>query len=168
MIKNICTKIFSGVLVVSIFAVQAQTVWAAAWNGIVPLKTSREDVEKTLGAPIHRGEGEYGTMKFKVLGGTVTVAFIDAKFVSAKNLPKDTIGKVRQIVLNHESSSETPESMKLDGKSNFKKEENGNVVVYKNVKDGIMYTFIDGALKTTYYVPSSAEISKNGGKYWIF
>ncbi len=168
MIKNICTKIFFAVLLVTVFAVQSQTVLGAAWNGIVPLKTSREEVEKTLGAPIHRENSEYGIMKFKVLGGTVAVAFIDEKFVATKRLPKDAVGKVRQIVLNHETSSETPESMKLDEKSNFKKEENGNVTIYKNAKDGIMYTFIDGKLKTTYYVPSSAEISKNGGKYWIF
>jgi hypothetical protein len=145
----------------------AHSAFAAVWNGIVPLKTSREEVGKILGAPIETPKEENAPLRFKVLGGTVTIAFVDEKFATKNKLPKEVVGKVRQIVLQHENSSATPESMGLDKKRDFVKNVNRKVMVYSNEKDGVMYTFIDGTLKTTYYVASAAQISKSD-KYWVF
>jgi hypothetical protein len=57
---------------------------AAAWNGIEPLKTRRDEVVKLLGAPI--GESPDGVMRFNVMGGSVQVSFVNDKFVTAKKL----------------------------------------------------------------------------------
>lgn len=166
MIKFVSTKIVFVLLFVILFAVQSQISQAASWNGITPLKTSREEVEKILGAPV---ESQEDILKFKVMGGIVTVAFVDEKFVTINKLPKETLGKVRQIVLQHENSTATPEDMKLNGKSGFIKEEQGTkVTIYRNEKDGITYTFIDGTLKTSYYVASASQLPRGGEKYWVF
>ena len=161
------TKIVFVFLFTLLFALQSQISMAADWNGITPLKTSREEVEKILGTPLESQQGDNGILRFNVMGGVVTVAFVDEKFAASNKLPKEVVGKVRQIVLQHENSSTTPEDLKLEGNSDFAKEENGKVAIYKNEKDGVIYTFIDGTLKTTYYVAAASKMSK-GGKYWIF
>lgn len=150
------------IVFVCLFVLLLQTAQAASWNGITPLRTSREEVEKILGAPV---SSQDGILQFKVMGGIVTVAFIDEKFVTINKLPKETLGKVRQIVLQHENSNATPEDMKLEApKSNFIKEQQGTkVTIYRNEKDGVTYTFIDGTLKTTYYVATASQLK--GGKY---
>lgn len=166
MIKFFRTKIVFVFMFALLFAMQTQISMAAVWNGIKPLNTSREEVEKILGAPLNAQDGN-NPLQFKVMGGIVTIAFVDDKFAATNKLPKEVVGKVRQIVLQHESASTTPEDLKLEGKPDFVKEQNGKVTVYRNEKDGIMYTFIDGTLKTSYYVASASQISRSSGKYWI-
>lgn len=138
----------------------SQTVTAASWNNIEPLKSRRADVERALGRPLREQPGETGILHFKVAGGMVTVAFIDARFVAAKKLFPELEGTVRQIVLQHENSSDTPESLGLIGKSSFTREDNKGVSVFRNLKDGIVYTFVGGKLKTTYYTPSTEQWAK--------
>jgi hypothetical protein len=100
-------------------------------------------------------------LHFKVAGGIVTVAFVDARFVEKKRLSSDLEGTVRQVVLQHDNSSDTPESMGLAEKSDFKRDDGaGGVTKYTNLKEGIVYTFIGGRLKTTYFTPSSDQWSK--------
>jgi hypothetical protein len=49
----------------------------------------------------------------------------------------------------------------LTTNSNFKHDDGpGNVAKYTNLKDGIVYTFVGGKLKTTYFTPSSAQWSR--------
>jgi hypothetical protein len=129
---------------------------AASWNGIEPLKSRRADVERILGKPLKDQPGQSGTLRFKVMGGTVTVVFIDARFVATKKLSPEFEGTVRQIVLQHENSSDTPESMNLSDKK-FKREEGQGIIKYSNLKEGIVYTFVGGRLKTSYFTPSSEE-----------
>ena len=47
-----------------------QTIKAKEWNGIVPLKSSREDVEKLLGKPDENGgykiKGQYGFIRYSL------------------------------------------------------------------------------------------------------
>lgn len=136
----------------------SQSAWAASWNNIEPLKSRRADVEKILGQPVKDQPGENGVLHFKVAGGMVTIAFVDARFVTAKRLAPDLEGTVRQVVLQHENSSDTPESMGLTSKSDFKRDDGaGGVTKYTNLKEGIVYTFIGGKLKTTYFTPSSDQ-----------
>jgi hypothetical protein len=165
--NNLQSRLTVAASVLFVILLLVQVNKAASWNGIVPLKSSRADVERILGAPLKAQEGDDGPMQFKVLGGIVTVGFVSPKFAETKGLSKESIGKVLQIVLQHESSSETPESMKLGEKKDFAREEQSGNVIYRNEKDGIMYTFINGTLKTTYYVPALSQLSK-GGKYSIF
>ena len=133
------------------------TIGAASWNSIEPLKSRRADVERALGRPIQDLPGETGTLRFKVAGGMVTVAFIDAKFIATKKISEDLEGTVKQIVLQHDSASDTPESLGLIGNEKFEREDKQSVSVFRNVKDGVVYTFINGKLKTTYYTPSTDQ-----------
>ncbi len=142
------------------FVLCGQLVSAANWNGIEPLKSRRADVERVLGQPLKDQPGTNGTLHFKVAGGNVTIAFVDAKFVTAKRLSPDLEGTVRQVVLQHENSSDTPESMGLAEKSDFKRDEGQGVTKFTNLKEGIVYTFMGGRLKTTYFTPSNDQWSR--------
>jgi hypothetical protein len=138
----------------------SQSVMAEGWNGIEPLKSRRADVERILGKPIQDQPGQDGTLHFNVMGGKVTVMFVNARFVETKKLSPDLEGTVLQIVLQHERSSETPESMLLTGNSRFEREDTQGGTIFRNQKDGIAYTFFNGRLKTTRYSASATQLGK--------
>ncbi|MFN2455829.1 MAG: hypothetical protein ABR577_16590 [Pyrinomonadaceae bacterium] len=155
------------VLFVIIFALAdfAGIAKAAAWNNLEPFKSRRADVERALGQPLGNTSGENAALKFKVAGGIITVAFVDAKFVEAKHLAPEIEGTIKEIILQHDNSSITPESLDLSHKSEFKRDEmrgkaTAGSAVYRNPKDGIAYTFIGGRLKTTYYTPSVEQTAR--------
>ena len=149
-----------GLALTASLVVLSQSAMAMDWNGIEPLKSRRADVERILGKPVTGQPGQDGTLHFKVMGGKVTVAFVNARFVETKKLSPELEGTVLQIVLQHENSSETPDSMRLVGNSNFEREEGQGVTIFRNLKDGITYTFFQGRLKTTRYSPSSRQLGK--------
>jgi hypothetical protein len=134
------------------------TAKARSWNGIEPLKSRRADVVQNLGAPISDTPG--GPLTFKVLGGTVSISFVDEKFVRSKKLRPEIAGTVLQIILQHENSSDTPESMNLLKNRDFKREETKGALIFRNLKDGIVYTFLSGKLRTTRYTFSENQISR--------
>lgn len=139
----------------------SQFVQAASWSGIEPLKSRRADVERILGKPVADKPGNNGMLQFNVAGGVVTVAFIDARFVTAKKLQPELEGTVRQVLLQHTNSNETPESLNITKNSNFERQDGtGGMAVYRNLKDGIAYTFMSGKLKHTYFTPSQEEWTK--------
>jgi hypothetical protein len=151
----------SASLAFAFLVILSSTAMAMDWNGIEPLKSRRADVERILGQPLPPGQaGQDGTLHFKVMGGKVTVTFVNAHFVTSKKLSPDVEGTVLQIVLQHESSSETPESMGLVGNSNFEREDTQGGIIFRNLRDGIAYTFFQGKLKTTRYSPSSKQLGK--------
>ena len=147
-------------LVLAVFAF-AGIAQATTWNGIEPLKSTRADVERALGKPIEDDAADApSSLRFRVAGGIVTVAFVDKKFVENKKLNAALEGTVLQIILQHETATDTPDTLKLNGKSEFVKESGGNTTTYRNVKDGIYYTFIENRLRTTRYSPSAGELKK--------
>lgn len=131
---------------------------AATWKGLEPFVSKRADVERAMGKPT--SEGINGTLNFAVMGGTVSVSFVDAKFVHAKKLRPDVEGTVLQIILQHENSSDTPESMKLLTSKSFTREEAKQAVIFRNLKDGVIYTFVDSKLKTTRYTFSEEQLGR--------
>jgi len=138
---------------------------AASWNGIEPLKSRRADVEHILGKA--NSEGVDGTLHFTVAGGTAIVSFVDERLVGNKKLRRELVGTVLEIVLQHESSSDTPDSMGLTKNRAFDRENIQNASVFRNLKDGILYTFLDGKLHTTRFTFSTAQLSRarrNGSK----
>lgn len=139
-----------------------QLIRAAEWHGLTPLKSRRADVERELGKPLP-ADSASGAINFKVAGGMVTVTFVTAKFAQTKKLSPEVEGTVLLIVLQHENSSDTPESIGLPNKSSFTREEKGGMAVYTNQKDGITYTFFNGRLKTTRYAPSADQLSGSQG-----
>jgi hypothetical protein len=151
-------------VVACLLAVGQPVAVAAEWHGIMPLKSRRADVERELGKPMQaEGAGETGALNFKVAGGIVTVTFVNSKFVQTKKLSPSMEGTVLLIVLQHESASDTPETLELAKKNNFTREEKGVMTVYTNQKDGITYTFFNGRLKTTRFAPAVEQLARSGG-----
>ena len=138
----------------------SQTAMATGWNGIEPLHSRRADVEKVLGKPIMDQPGEEGTLRFKVAGGTVTVSFVTARFISTKKLDPDLVGTVLQIVLQHDHASDTPESMELKGKAGFEREDKEGGIIYRNLREGVAYTFFNGRLITSRFSPSASQLGR--------
>jgi hypothetical protein len=145
------------VLVIACFGF-ATGVGAASWNGIEPLKTSRAEVLKIMGPPV--SESTDGVLRFNVSGGSVQISFVNEKFVVNKKLRPELAGAVLEIVLQHEHSSDTPESMKLLKNRDFIRDDARNVSVFRNIKDGVVYTFIDGRLKTTRYTFADSQLGR--------
>jgi hypothetical protein len=142
-----------GLCALFVFTATAQ---AGSWRGIEPLKTSRAEVLKILGRPTNSAGGP---LTFKVMGGTVTVFFVDEQLVRTKRLRPDVAGTVLQVVLQHENSSDTPESLDLPKNKNYTREDAKEAVIFRDLKEGIVYTFVKGKLKTTRYTFSEEQIS---------
>jgi hypothetical protein len=136
----------------------SERVDAASWNGIEPFKSRRADVVQILGPPI--GESPDGALRFAVMGGSVQVSFVNDKFVAAKKLRPDLAGTVLEIVLQHERSSDTPESLKLLSNRSFTRDETQSSLIFRNPKDGIAYTFLQGTLRTTRYTFADGQLSR--------
>ena len=138
----------------------ATPVMATGWNGIEPLKSRRADVERILGRPLPSSAGVAGTLRFKVAGGIVTLLFVDSRFVAAKKLQPELEGTVLQIVLQHDRASDTPETLKLESNSDYTREDNNQgTVVFRNLKDGLFYTFVGGRLTTSRFGVGEAQLA---------
>ena len=140
------------------------TAQAGSWSGIEPLRSRRADVERALGSPLAVQPDNAGALQFRVAGGTVTVSFADARFVESRHLSSEIVGTVLQIVLQHENSSETPESLGLINNRSFTREQRENVTVFGNERDGVFYLFLNNRLKTTRYTPSAAQFGRGRGR----
>jgi hypothetical protein len=136
----------------------AGTVQGASWNGIEPFKSRRAEVVQILGQPI--SESTEGVLRFKVMGGSVQISFVDGKFVATKKLKPELEGTVLQIVLQHEHSSDTPESLKLLKNRDFARDDVQSVSIFRNAKEGVHYTFIEGTLKTTRYTFADGQLGR--------
>ena len=151
---------FSIAIIALVFCSSA--VRAASWQGLEPFKSRRSDVLQALGKPVNDPFG--GPVTFKILGGTASVSFVDANFVRTKKLQPELEGTVLQIILQHENSSDTPESMGLLKKREFTREETKNALIFRDLKEGIVYTFLSGKLKTTRYTFSENQIGRARGR----
>ena len=140
----------------------SSAVRAASWQGIEPFKSRRADVLQALGKPANDPFG--GPLTFKILGGTASISFVDANFVRAKKLQPELEGTVLQIILQHESSSDTPDSMGLLKNRGFTREEARDALIFRNLKEGVVYTFLNGKLKTTRYTFSENQIGRARGR----
>ena len=140
----------------------SSTVSAASWQGLEPFKSRRSDVLQALGKPLSDPFG--GPLTFKILGGTASVSFVDANFVRAKKLQPELEGTVLQIILQHDNSSDTPDSTGLLKNREFTREETKNGLIFRNLKAGVVYTFLNGKLKTTRYTFSENQISRARGR----
>jgi|ERR1041385_3523155 hypothetical protein len=153
-------KLVTRFSLVSLFALglAAANVNAANWNGLEPFKTRRDEVIKKLGTPI--SESTEGIMRFNVMGGSVQVSFVNDQFVKSKRLRADLVGTVLEIVLQHEHSSDTPETLKISENHSFVKDESKGTTIFRNMKEGLIYTFIDGSLRTTRYTFADGQLTK--------
>ncbi|HZI17511.1 MAG TPA: hypothetical protein VEY09_02860 [Pyrinomonadaceae bacterium] len=158
--KNISRAISGLAVAAAAVILLAASAQAASWRGIEPFASKRADVERVLGAPVADRYAENGTLQFNVSGGAVTIFFVTAKFVAAKKLSPSLEGTVLQIVLQHQSAADTPESLNLSGNKDYEHRREGKVEVYTNAKEGVAYTFVDGRLKTTRHFYSSEQFQR--------
>jgi|SRR5688500_2087763 len=157
--RSSVTRLLGAVLLISASQFpNLQPTQAASWGSIQPLKSRRVDVERLLGKPVNESAAGDATLHFNVSGGNVTVSFVTAKFIATKKLSRDLEGTVLLIVLQHENSSETPDSMSLTKNRDFDRQDGQDIAIYSNMKDGVVYTFIGGKLKTSRYSASSDEL----------
>jgi hypothetical protein len=133
---------------------------AASWGNLEPLKSRRADVERELGPPLAVETHEDGALRFKVNGGTVVISFVTPKFIAAKKLSPEYEGTILQILLQHEGASDTPESLKLTKDSDFVVQSRQNVATYTNARKGLIYTFVNGKLKTSWYNASAEQLAR--------
>jgi hypothetical protein len=150
----------TAVLIVTLLALASSAKYAnaASWNGIEPFRSRRDDVTQIMGKPA--SEGTDGVLRFSVAGGTVLVNFVDEKFIANKKLRPELLGTVLEIVLQHEHSSDTPESMTLLKNKEFVRDEIQNASIFRSNKTGIVYTFVDGKLRTTRFTFSEAQLGR--------
>jgi len=99
-------------------------------------------------------------LRFTVSCGSAPVSFGDQKFVTTKQLRPELAGTVLEIVLQHAHSSDTPESLNLPKNRDFVRDDVRNISTFRSIKNGIVYTFIDGKLKTTRYTFSDREMGR--------
>lgn len=144
--------------VIAIVTAASSSVQAGTWQGLEPFKSRRGEVLQALGTPISDPFG--GPVTFKILGGTASVSFVDENFVRTKKLRPEVAGTVLQIILQHENSSDTPDSMGLLKNRDYTREEAKNALIFRNLKEGIVYTFLNGKLKTTRYTFSDSQLSR--------
>ncbi|HJZ83511.1 MAG TPA: hypothetical protein VKD91_24285 [Pyrinomonadaceae bacterium] len=156
-INDRCARVTLALAIVFTFlcCLEAQ---AASWNGIEPFKSNRAEVVKILGQPV--GESPDGVLRFNVMGGTAQVSFVNEKFVTAKKLRRELVGTVLEIVLQHDHSSDTPESMKLLENRAFVRDTTQTSTIFRNMKQGIIYTFLQGTLKSTRYTFADEQLTK--------
>ena len=155
--KRLNHRVFRAALGIMFAFLIAANASAASWNGIEPFKSTRADVLKILGQPI--GESPDGVLRFPVMGGSAQVSFVSEKFVTAKKLKPELVGTVLEIVLQHDRSSDTPESMNLLKNSAFTRDETKTSTIFRNIKQGLIYTFQD-TLKTTRYTFADEQLTK--------
>ena len=158
--NSICSRRATAVLFLAILTGVgfAGHAGAAPWNGIEPFKSRRDEVVKVLGKPI--GDSSEGVLRFAVSGGSVLVSFVSEKFVTTKRLRPELAGTVLEIVLQHQHSSDTPESMNLLTNKEFVRDEIQNASIFRSNKSGIVYTFLDGKLRTTRFTFSEAQLAR--------
>jgi hypothetical protein len=80
-----------------------------AWNGLVPLRSTRADVEKLLGAP---KENFFGTFKYESKDGRVEVYYSTQKCDSAWNVPIGTV--LRIMVYPNSLQGKNLKELKVD------------------------------------------------------
>src|ERR1051325_6218358 len=160
---NLCRARLRGAglaLAAALVLLSSSPARAATCKGLEPFVSKRADVERVLGAPVADRLAEDGTLEFNVAGGKVTVFFVTPKFVATKRLPERYTDTVLQIVLQHESATDTPESMNLVTNKSFEHRHDKGVDVYLEPKEGVAYTFVDSRLKTTRYSYSSQQLAR--------
>jgi hypothetical protein len=131
---------------------------AATWKGLEPFVSKRADVERVLGKPSADRLATDGSLRFDLPDGAATVSFVTPRFIAARKLSPALEGTVLQIIVQHATSSATPESLNLVNNPDYEKVASGPTQVYTNPKDGIYYTFVLSRLKTTRYSYSEEQL----------
>jgi hypothetical protein len=122
------------------------------WNGIVPLHSTREDVQRELGVP----EGECQCV-YRRLTETVTVDYAEAPCkgrVNGWNVPKDTVLQIRVSPLAPRTSSD----LGLEESKYIKTQEQDTATIYfTDVQRGVRYSIQDNHAVVLTYIPLQTD-----------
>ena len=127
--------------------------YAKEWRSIIPLHSTRADVERLLGPPDDPNTGDYHTKTERILIDYSRGLFCDQNNIW--KVPKDTV--VGIIVYPRKAPRLS--SLKLN-LNEFSQDQSGDVIGvnnYKNMKDGLRLTVIDGKVESFHYFPSAKD-----------
>jgi len=128
----------------------ANSARAQEWRNIVPLQSTREDVERLFG-PAEKSYGVVYELKAGNLSVEYSTGFCGGDKQRGWNVPED-------VVISYLFSpkvKQRPADIKLDLKK-FKKVKDlhvGGVYYYRNVEEGITYTIQGGKVDYVEYYP---------------
>ena len=135
--KGLLTQLAFAVLASALFIVDAN---AAQWRGIIPLKSTRLDVERLLGRPLSVKLKFYAT--YKLEDEEVRIDYSDKKLCTRTDecdcrVPNDTV----LHVVVHPKNEIRFSSLGLDTLTfnEIVNPENPNNVAYSNSETGLMY-----------------------------
>lgn len=144
------------VLIVICFTLSS-AVWskAADWRGIVPLRSTRVEVERLLGPPAKREPLQF---KYELDNALVYIQFSSGPCrndrVGGWDVPEG-VATLVSVFPNELSFSE----LKLDTKRYERMDvpETPGVTRYLNREDGVMYSVQRGRVEVIFYMPSSKD-----------
>jgi hypothetical protein len=142
-------------LVAGVLLLISQAAAAKPWRGIVPLHSTRADVERLLGPPTLE---EYG-YQFEDEMATITYSSrtCEEGLPGGWNIPLDTVVEIR-VSLGAEISvaDALPAGRSFEQIYAIEKTE----IDYLDVEDGVRYTARDGRLMAVTYIGSAADEKK--------
>jgi|ERR1041385_7893212 hypothetical protein len=152
---------FAGLTVVLITFLIADSAYAKGWRGIVPLHSTRTDVERLLGSPTE--SMDTFSVRYKMKDESVEIRYskglpcgIGEKY-SQWQVPENTVLSVFVTLL----TPITPSQMGID-ETKYKKKSGGHRpedVYYISEKDGESVRVFQGEVQDINYYPSLADAS---------
>lgn len=131
-----------------------------AWRGIVPLKSTRPDVERVLGKPMYGSEGRYAA-GYRTKDGKTNILYstgpCDKKPSNGWNVAESTVIRISVYPVREPKLNEL--RLNLENFTKDNDPEIRNVAYYTNKADGIGFTVDtdDGSVKSFEYFPRAAS-----------
>ena len=134
------------------------TVARNSWRGLTPLRSSAEDVAKTIGVEVDATEAMLSG-PYKVEGGEVTFSYLTASLAKIYRAPRSMVGKVFTIYFKPADPMSRGDLALSTG---FKRcvEERDRVFYYFVSDAGVAYRLLRDSdrVETIIYQPSRVEV----------
>jgi hypothetical protein len=126
-----------------------------AWNGIVPLRSTRAQIEKILGAP--KEKTVFDAFKYESKEGQVEIYYSDKKCDAAWDVPIDTV--LRFEISPVSLAGKSFEELKIDRNSFSVSIDDALYAKWTNAEEGLQYYFyhVDQGLISISYLPTKSD-----------
>jgi hypothetical protein len=149
-------------LCLSVIVLSSTTIHAKGWRGIVPLHSTRADVEKLLGKPIDDSKLRSSEFEYEIKGYKVVVVYSsgecpkceDYKYDYDYKVPKDTVISIGVWPKKPISVSKA----KIDLKSFGESCDFGSITSYVDAEEGFAIEVEEGKVIIFYYHPPKKEL----------
>lgn len=129
-----------------------------SWRGITPLRSSAEDVARTIGVEPESADA-MSSGPYKVEGGEVTFSYVTASLAKIYRAPRSMVGKVFTIYFKPSAPMSRGELTLAAG---FKRcvEERDRIFYYFVSDAGVAYRILrdEDRVETVIYQPSRVEV----------